>query len=260
VLDADAMQSAGSALLGLHDFAAFCRRREGATTTRQLQRLDVWREADEVVFAVQADAFCHSMVRSLVGALLAVGEGRRPAWWPASLLGRDRRADDVVVAPAHGLRLVHVEYPVAAELAARAERTRARRADPAGGGRPRVVGIGAVCDLRIDAETSVSQQRFSVDEYVLLDDGSRVVIDERGLTMAANAGSVRAGLTEEVMRQQVLNVVLPDDDDSEDEHPWEWLAECAGRRGIAVTADQLRQLAYEVVLTERLTGWLAGLG
>ncbi len=74
-----------------------------------------------------ADAFCHSMVRSLVGALIAVGEGRRRVEWPAALLERDRRADDVPVAPAHGLTLVEVGFPPDDQLAARVEQTRARR-------------------------------------------------------------------------------------------------------------------------------------
>jgi tRNA pseudouridine38-40 synthase len=126
-LDVDAMAAAAQPLLGLRDFAAFCKRRDGATTTRNLQQLDVSRDGDEVTCTVVADAFCHSMVRSLVGALLAVGEGRRPVDWPASPLNLGRRADDVPVAPAHGLTLVEVGYPPTAELAARAELTRARR-------------------------------------------------------------------------------------------------------------------------------------
>ena len=85
------------------------------------------RTGDLIEIEVQADAFCHSMVRSLVGALAAVGEGARPADWPAGLLGRDRRADEVVVAPARGLTLLAVGYPPEGELAARAEHTRARR-------------------------------------------------------------------------------------------------------------------------------------
>ncbi len=128
-LDVAAMTSAAAGLVGLHDFAAFCRRREGATTIRSLQTLTVERVGHDVVATVVADAFCHSMVRSLVGALLAVGEGRRPVDWPASLLARDRRADDVAVAPAHGLTLVAVGYPADGELAARALTTRARRAE-----------------------------------------------------------------------------------------------------------------------------------
>lgn len=126
-LDAVAMQAAASGLIGLHDFAAFCRRRDGATTIRTLQNLDIVREGDELVATVQADAFCHSMVRSVMGALLAVGEGRRGVDWPPSLLLRHQRANDVPVAPAHGLTLVHVEYPPDHELAARAEQTRAHR-------------------------------------------------------------------------------------------------------------------------------------
>ena len=76
---------------------------------------------------VRADAFCHSMVRSLVGALLAVGEGRRPPDWPAAQLARTDRSGEVTVAPAHGLTLVEVGYPPDAELAARAATTRRRR-------------------------------------------------------------------------------------------------------------------------------------
>ena len=126
-LDVLAMAAAADRLLGLHDFAGFCRRREGATTIRTLTRLSVERDGAEIACTVQADAFCHSMVRSLVGALIAVGEGRRPVDWPSALLDRDRRADEVPVAPAHGLTLVAVGYPPDDELAARTEITRARR-------------------------------------------------------------------------------------------------------------------------------------
>ena len=127
-LDVAAMHDAGGRLTGLHDFAAFCRRREGATTVRALQRLTVVRDGDDITCAVVADAFCHSMVRSLVGALLAVGEGRRSLDWPASLLTLDRRPDEVSVAAASGLTLVEIGYPPDSDLAARAEQTRARRA------------------------------------------------------------------------------------------------------------------------------------
>ena len=128
-LDADTMGAAAGMLIGLHDFAAFCRRREGATTIRQLGGFDVSRVRDEITCTVVADAFCHSMVRSLVGALIAVGEGRRPSDWPASLLSRGERASEVTVAPAHGLTLVEVGYPPDDELAARAAATRMRRGD-----------------------------------------------------------------------------------------------------------------------------------
>lgn len=125
-LSVDAMNDAAGALLGLQDFAAYCKQREGGTTIRELQRL-VWRRTGPhaVEVEVSADAFCHSMVRSLVGALLLVGDGRRDATWPADVLASGVR--DSAVAPAHGLTLTAVDYPPDAELAARAERTRALR-------------------------------------------------------------------------------------------------------------------------------------
>jgi tRNA pseudouridine38-40 synthase len=126
-LDAEAMARSAGALLGLHDFAAYCKPREGATTIRDLQRLDVRRIGDEVVVDVTADAFCHSMVRSLVGALIAVGQHRGDPDAPAALLAAARRTADIHVAPAHGLTLVSVAYPADAELARRAEQTRALR-------------------------------------------------------------------------------------------------------------------------------------
>jgi tRNA pseudouridine38-40 synthase len=127
-LDARAMTAAAADLLGQHDFAAYCRHREGATTVRTLLALGVARDGDLVTIAASADAFCHSMVRSVVGALLAVGEGRRPPGWPGELLSRTQRADEVTVAPAGGLTLVRVDYPPDDMLAARAVVTRARRA------------------------------------------------------------------------------------------------------------------------------------
>ncbi|MBP2365820.1 tRNA pseudouridine38-40 synthase [Pseudonocardia parietis] len=126
-LDLEPMNAASWLLLGEHDFAAYCKRREGATTVRALQRLD-WAaapgEPGVLVASVSADAFCHSMVRSLVGSLLEVGRGRRPVEWPAGLLTRSARASEVTVAPPHGLSLTGVDYPADDELAARAERTR----------------------------------------------------------------------------------------------------------------------------------------
>ncbi|TXG92556.1 tRNA pseudouridine(38-40) synthase TruA [Rhodococcus rhodnii] len=126
-LDVDAMQAASARLLGLHDFAAFCKRREGATTIRELQRFDWRRDGDLVVASVSADAFCWSMVRSLVGALLAVGEGRRDEEWLASLLHERARSSAVLVAPAHGLCLVGVDYPPDDQLGARNLTTRETR-------------------------------------------------------------------------------------------------------------------------------------
>jgi tRNA pseudouridine38-40 synthase len=132
-LDVDAMTDASRRLVGLHDFAAFCRHREGATTIRDLQRLDWECDGDRVTAYVTADAFCWSMVRSLVGALLAVGEGRRDPGWCAALLTSTVRSSDFTAAPALGLTLVRVDYPDDAELAARTAVTRdVRRLDREG--------------------------------------------------------------------------------------------------------------------------------
>lgn len=118
-LDLDAMSAASRELLGLHDFAAFCRQRDGATTIRDLQRLDWSREGELITAHVTADAFCWSMVRSLIGALLAVGEHRRPVTWCRDLLTATDRSSDFAAAPAHGLTLIGVDYPPDDELAAR---------------------------------------------------------------------------------------------------------------------------------------------
>jgi tRNA pseudouridine38-40 synthase len=127
-LDAEAMTEASVLLLGEHDFAAFCRRREGASTIRRLLRLDWDRNAEGVLTGtVEADAFCHSMVRALVGALLSVGERRKPVDWPAAVLVAGLRDPAVAVAPAHGLTLRQVRYPPDEALAARAALTRRRR-------------------------------------------------------------------------------------------------------------------------------------
>lgn len=128
-LDVTALNAAAAGLVGEHDFAAYCRRKENATTLREITRLDWRRVPDGVLVAtVQADAFCQAMVRSLVGAMLVAGDGRRPVEWPASLLNRRERASEVTVAPAHGLTLVAVGYPAnPAEYARRAELTRQLR-------------------------------------------------------------------------------------------------------------------------------------
>lgn len=123
-LDVDAMVAASRELIGLHDFAAFCRHREGATTVRDLQRFDWSMSGDLITAHVTADAFCWSMVRSLIGALLAVGEGRREPSWCASLLTESRRSSDFAAAPAKGLTLVSVDYPPDDQLEARIAVTR----------------------------------------------------------------------------------------------------------------------------------------
>lgn len=129
-LDTDAMREAAQRLLGEHDFLAYCKPRDGATTIRTLQRLGVRRAGGEVIeIEVQADAFCHSMVRALVGSLMTVGEGRADAGMPLRRLFA-RNHDGMHVAPAHGLTLEEVGYPPDTELADRATAARRRRDEP----------------------------------------------------------------------------------------------------------------------------------
>ncbi len=127
-LDAGAMNAASELLVGRHDFASFCKQREGATTIRTLLDLGWDRGSDGVlVGTVRADAFCHSMVRALVGCLIAVGEGRRPVAWAGEILRAETRDPSVAVVHAHGLTLEEVAYPPDEELTSRAEQTRAKR-------------------------------------------------------------------------------------------------------------------------------------
>ncbi|MER5701371.1 tRNA pseudouridine(38-40) synthase TruA [Micromonospora sp. NPDC002296] len=128
-LDPGLLNAAAAGLVGEHDFAAYCRRKENATTLREVTRLDWRRDPDGILVAtVQADAFCQAMVRSLVGAMLVAGDGRRPVDWPVGLLTRRDRSSEVTVAPAHGLTLVAVGYPDdPAEYARRSDLTRRLR-------------------------------------------------------------------------------------------------------------------------------------
>lgn len=127
-LDLEAMNAASRLLLGEHDFAAFCRRREGATTIRTLLDLHWQRDTAGLAIAtVRADAFCHTMVRSLVGCLIVVGEHRRDATWAADVLAGRQRDQGITVARALGLTLEEVGYPPADQLAARARESRAVR-------------------------------------------------------------------------------------------------------------------------------------
>ncbi|MBH5335375.1 tRNA pseudouridine(38-40) synthase TruA [Streptomyces pactum] len=134
-LDVDAMNAACEPLLGEHDFAAYCRRREGATTIRTLQELRWERGADGVLTAtVRADAFCHNMVRSLVGALLFVGDGHRPPEWPGKVLAARVRDSAVHVVRPHGLTLEEVGYPADELLADRNREARNKRSLPGADG------------------------------------------------------------------------------------------------------------------------------
>lgn len=127
-LDERAMNAAALLLVGRHDFASFCKPREGATTIRTLEELSWERDASGVlVGTVRADAFCHSMVRSLVGCLIAVGEGRKPVDWADDILRAAVRSSSVPVVQAQGLTLEEVGYPPDEGLEARAAQTMARR-------------------------------------------------------------------------------------------------------------------------------------
>lgn len=147
-LDIGRMNEAAALLVGEHDFAAYCRKREGATTIRELQRFGWERESPRLAIAtVKADAFCHSMVRALVGAMLVVGDGRRDVDWPAQVLAARTRDSAVNVAPAHGLTLEEIYYPDAGGLALRAQQTR------------RVRTLGAAADAAPDAAGAAAGER-----------------------------------------------------------------------------------------------------
>lgn len=131
-VDLESMQNVADSLVGLHDFAAFCRPRPHATTIRDVQSF-TWCdistpfEPQLYVAEITADAFCWNMVRALVGACLAVGEGRRDEVWTRLLLGEDKRSPDVPLAPARGLTMMGVSYPADDQLAARNSVTREKR-------------------------------------------------------------------------------------------------------------------------------------
>ena len=127
-LDVDQMNRASALLLGTHDFAAFCKFREGATTIRTLESYQWRRDRDGyLVGDLVADAFCYSMVRNLVGAIVCVADGRKESDWISTLLENKERVSDSLVFPARGLSLYKVDYPDSAELLERAAKTVARR-------------------------------------------------------------------------------------------------------------------------------------
>ena len=131
-LDVDVMNQASALLLGTHDYAAFCKFREGATTIRTLETYSWRRDNQGVLIAdVVADAFCYSMVRNLVGAIVCVADGRKDASWISTLLENKERVSDSLVFPARGLSLYKVDYPDDAELLERAAKTIARREEEA---------------------------------------------------------------------------------------------------------------------------------
>jgi tRNA pseudouridine38-40 synthase len=129
-LDLASLNEASALLLGEHDFAAFCKFREGATTIRTLEKFQWERKADGLLVAqVVADAFCYSMVRNLVGSAVCVAEGRFEPSWIAEMLANRERISESMVFPAEGLTLVQVDYPDNAELITRAALTISRRGE-----------------------------------------------------------------------------------------------------------------------------------
>ena len=126
-LNLDAMNEAAQGLLGLHDFAAYCKPREFSTTIRTVEHLAWHRDEISCVMTIQAEAFCHSMVRSIVGAMLPVGDGRKSPDWPAQVLAGRERNVGITVMPGHPLTLEEVGYPSDARLADRQLVTRGRR-------------------------------------------------------------------------------------------------------------------------------------
>jgi len=127
-LNVDVMNTAGEGLIGEHDFAPFCKQREFATTVRAVLALH-WHRDDSglAVMTIRADAFCHSMVRSIVGALLPVGDGRKPVDWPATVLRSGVKDSSVTTMPGYPLVLEQVGYPADADLLARQRETRSLR-------------------------------------------------------------------------------------------------------------------------------------
>ena len=127
-VDVDLLNRGAEGLRGLRDFAPFCKPREGATTIRELRELSAELTPEGVVeIHLLADAFCHSMVRSVVGALTAVAGGRRSLGWLTDVSASPGRHNEVLVMPARGLTLEEVGYPAEDQLALRAGQARAVR-------------------------------------------------------------------------------------------------------------------------------------
>ena len=126
-LDASKMHDAGQHLLGLHDFASFCKRRAGSTTIREMKKLRVSEAKGEIVIDLEADAFCHNQVRSIVGALVAIGENTLSLKQLLAILGQKKRVGKFKVVGAEGLTLMKVNYPKDHLLAKQAEKTRNMR-------------------------------------------------------------------------------------------------------------------------------------
>ncbi len=115
-VDVDAMRQAACFLIGEHDFKSFCMAAsaQGKPTQRYVKRIDINRETlmgeHLVVITVEGNAFLHSMVRTIVGSLVAVGLGKRPPEWIAQVLQAKNRSAAGENAPAKGLIFWHVDY------------------------------------------------------------------------------------------------------------------------------------------------------
>jgi tRNA pseudouridine38-40 synthase len=122
------LNEASSRLLGEHDFATFCKPGGAGTSIRRLEKFHWERTGDaNLVATVTADAFCYSMVRNIVGAVVCVGEGRFEPEWISAILANKSRISESYVFPGRGLTLISVEYPSDSELEARAAITIRRR-------------------------------------------------------------------------------------------------------------------------------------
>lgn len=126
-LDVEIMNQASALLIGENDFAAFCKFRQGGTTIRTLEKFSWVRNEEGLLAEIVADAFCYSMVRNLVGAVVCVADGRFPAEWIKEVLDNRKRVSDSLVFPSRGLTLVQVDYPPEEQLLTRIEETLRRR-------------------------------------------------------------------------------------------------------------------------------------
>lgn len=131
---------------------------------------------------------------------------------------------------------------------------------PSVSGAEKVVGVGALCDYLRPPDTGESLE-LSVDEFIRLDNGNAIFIDHRGTSISPPIGKATLRYSSQRMNPQwitevALNTVLPDDDAVTEEHPWEWLTQCAHAKGVSVTTEELRKLEYVVLLSDRLQDWL----
>ena len=109
-LDRMAMTAAAGEFVGEHDFSAFCRSVEASSNVRRVEDARWEADGDRLHFWIQANAFCHQMVRSLVGLCYDVGRGFTPGGSVRAIIESGDRSRVVTVAPPHGLILWEVGY------------------------------------------------------------------------------------------------------------------------------------------------------